>query len=209
MDCYTRRNIQDAVLESQAFGPYTPPDFAALAAAAAAAADSAAAALSLPPPALQPPPLPTSPAPAVAAAPGPPAAALSPATALAAAGAPPPSPEQQEAERKGVVWVERVLIPAINRQGDGGWDILRAVEDVRQRAAAAADEVSLKAVGALEARVKEVGREGAGRGPQQSRGQRFGSGLAWASMVLGGGVGGRRWRSGSQRCASSRSGEGA
>ena len=30
MDCYTRRNIQDAVLESQAFGAYEMPNFKAI-----------------------------------------------------------------------------------------------------------------------------------------------------------------------------------
>jgi hypothetical protein len=166
MDCYTRKNIQDAVLESQAFGPYVMPNYAAGAAPpggahlqpataagqhAAVAADSPAAVGAE-----------AAPAPGAGAADAPPAtpAAAAPAAAAPAAAAP-KTPEEARArsavERAVVEWVERSLVPAINRQGEGGWDIRAALAEVRARAEAAGDEASVWAADAVEARQARVG----------------------------------------------------
>jgi hypothetical protein len=52
------------------------------------------------------------------------------------------------------------LVPLLLAQGDGGWDILRALATVKQEAQASGNEASFKAAAAVEARVNEV------RGPE-------------------------------------------
>ncbi|GAB4817034.1 hypothetical protein N2152v2_004080 [Parachlorella kessleri] len=223
IDCYTRRNIRDAVLESQALGSYSSPNPDALppspAAAALAAATSAASRPSRlqfeggsnlaedaqqahhegqqaqrEPPAQQAPLL----------------AVTSPVTAAALEHAQQQQQQQQQGrdtgqrragggaavnagkevgvqaqqqlrhgpqaagvvslEQQATDWIERTLLPAINRQasgtlpgwkaigvGDNGWDILVALQEVKAAAQAAGDSASLKAATAVEARVKEVG----------------------------------------------------
>jgi [histone H3]-lysine4 N-trimethyltransferase ATXR3 len=194
MDCYTRRNIQDAVLESQAFGAYDMPDFkhilrqikagvppariAATAAGqhAAVAADSPAAGAGLVEGVVA----------GVAAAPSRPASAgqrtssrggsrggsaasgggkqgASGSRGGSAAGMNSPTtttnakPTKAAVERAVVEWIERTLVPAINRQGPNGWDLRAGLAEVKSRAVAANDSASLAAADAVDARLELVG----------------------------------------------------
>ncbi|KAL4445829.1 hypothetical protein ABPG77_009028 [Micractinium sp. CCAP 211/92] len=70
---------------------------------------------------------------------------------------PPPTPAQIRVETRVAEWLERELLPAINRQGDKGWDLLAALADVKQRARDAGNEESAKAAEAVEQRLKDVG----------------------------------------------------
>jgi len=74
---------------------------------------------------------------------------------------PPPTPEEQlqkTAVEKAIhEWIDRIFVPAINRQGDNGWDIFRALTDVKERAQKAGDVASLIAAEAVEERAKVVG----------------------------------------------------
>ncbi|PRW58999.1 putative histone-lysine N-methyltransferase ATXR3 isoform X1 [Chlorella sorokiniana] len=204
MDCYVRRNILDAVLESGAFGPWTAPDYKALAAASPAeyaamreatrapgggAGASPAVAALPPPPMVKTQPTikeeeeegeedgpgpevkqevkqeaavkqegpPATPAGARMAAVGEGGDAQRSAAVAAALASPPPTPAQIAVEKRVADWLEQVLMPAVNRQGANGWDLLAALRDVRQRAEEAKDEQGLKAAEAVEARVKDVG----------------------------------------------------
>jgi hypothetical protein len=172
MDCYTRRNIQDAVLESQVFGAYEMPNYryilqqikagvppariAATAAGqhAAVAADSpapgtlvdAAAAGTSTGEAGQPS------GSGAAGAGGSGSAAAAPAAPAAAA------PKSKAAVERAVIeWIERTLVPAINRQGPNGWDLRAGLADVKARAVATNDSASLAAADAVEARLELVG----------------------------------------------------
>ena len=46
-----------------------------------------------------------------------------------------------------------MLLPAVARQGDEGWDLLRAVSDVRSRAKAAGYSIGVRAAQALRDRI--------------------------------------------------------
>lgn len=188
MDCYVRRNILDAVLESGAFGNWSPPDYQALKAAgpveyaalrAAATGNSGGTAAS--PAAAVLPKAPTAAATqqqalAAGARPhgeqaeglsGTPLAARRTGSgelgdgedtaAIAALHSPPPTPAQIRVETRVAEWLERELLPAINRQGDRGWDLQAALADVKQRAQEAGSEESAKAAEAVEQRIKDVG----------------------------------------------------
>ncbi|KAL4859889.1 Histone-lysine N-methyltransferase [Chlorella vulgaris] len=211
MDCYVRRNVMDAVLESGAFGPWTPPDFEALAAAnpveyaamraatnasGGIVASPAAAALALPS-------KDQIPAGQVArgvlaveqALPQTPTAQMrcsvgrvggdeeQEASVAAALATPRSSPAQVAAERRAADWLERILLPAVNRQaskvlcpdllqwmqriklrascavlqGAHGWNLSTAVQEVKQRSQDNSDDASLRAAEAVEQRIKEVG----------------------------------------------------
>uniref|UniRef100_A0A1D2A1F6 SET domain-containing protein n=1 Tax=Auxenochlorella protothecoides TaxID=3075 RepID=A0A1D2A1F6_AUXPR len=129
MDCYTRRNIQDAVLDSKAFGQAKSPaqlphpDLSQDGAGgggkpfgSSSTTKAAAAAV-------------------VAATAGGHAAGLALAT----------SPAGGEIEAEGVgsdaagvlsrvhAWIEGVLLPAITKQGQHGWDIALALNHIRER----------------------------------------------------------------------------
>ena len=198
--------LRAAVLESGAFGPWAPPDYRALAAAtpaeyaamraagggsSGAAASPAAAALPLPPGqdgqdgsalgiGAR-----TLGAQEDGAPPGTPdkaafAAEEQAAAVAAALASPPPTPAQVAVEKRAADWVERVLLPAVNRQvsrashatteyaispsavaciglqGPNGWNLLAALQDVRQHVLKEEDEESRRAVEAVEQRVKDV-----------------------------------------------------
>ena len=123
MDCYSRRNIVDAVLESQAFGSYVKPDYRALARAAEAQAAALARGEKI------------HRAEAGAGAktekdtdegPSPPASRPGSAALTARC--------CSAATRDRVNdWVERVLQPAVNSQGAQGWDLARALRRLEQR----------------------------------------------------------------------------
>ncbi|EFN57451.1 hypothetical protein CHLNCDRAFT_142939 [Chlorella variabilis] len=183
MDCYVRRNIMDAVLESGAFGSWIPPDYKALLAAnpveyaamRAAASGSGGAATSPVAAALPPPPrakkqdedekadehehkegeesdedkvLPSTPA-AERKESGSEIVDDEKAAAIAAAlASPPPTPAQIAVEKRVADWLER---------GENGWDLLRAVQEVKQLAQKAMEEESLLAAEAVEQRIKDVG----------------------------------------------------
>lgn len=177
-DCYTRRNIQDAVLESQAFGAYEMPDYKHILRqikagvppariAATAAGQHAAVAADTP--------ATGGVGEAGIAAENPNAGAsgskngsrgggnrgsggsLSTAAVAAAANAAAAPKSKAAAERAVVEWIERTLIPAINRQGPNGWDLRAGLADVKARAAAANDSASLAAADAVDARLELVG----------------------------------------------------
>lgn len=72
------------------------------------------------------------------------------------------TPEEQArhkaaVERAVVEWIERALIPAINRQGDNGWDLRAALREVKARAVSSGDLASARAADAVDARVEAVG----------------------------------------------------
>ena len=135
VDCYTRRNITDAVLECGAFGPFTPPDYRALAAAAAAEADALARGETIKR---------DDGGGGDGSRPG--SAALGAARGVDAT-----------TRDAAVAWVERTLFPAINRQGASGWDIGRALDVVTAAAEAAGDTASAAAAAAVRARAEAVG----------------------------------------------------
>eukprot|EP00884_Botryococcus_braunii_P008482 jgi/Botrbrau1/17635/Bobra.0166s0066.1 len=128
MDCYTRRNIQDAVLESEAFGPYIKPDYAALKAKGGAN------------------PL-----------------AMGETIHYDTTGSTQNSNARNAAQQTVIhltnEWIERTLVPAINRQGNKGWDILRALDDVKSQAIATDNASWMRAVKFLDARVRKVGQD--------------------------------------------------
>ena len=224
MDCYTRRNIQDAVLESQAYGVYKMPNFSAIlgkqatlrgnsmnempirAAATAAgqhaavAADSPAmeggidalvpkdttanTATPLAPLAIDGSAMVTSPPTDATLTPIPAAneanaPSLKPPSApgeakttlllsLSAAPTPidrteePKNPMERKQHRAAVEhlvssWIERILIPAINRQGDCGWDLRVALNDVISWSEASGDTASQMAAKAVLNRLDHVG----------------------------------------------------
>jgi hypothetical protein len=147
MDCYTRRNIQDAVLQSQAYGRYDAPDYAAGGAAGGVGVGGgtgAGAALS-------------SPAAQHAALAAEASAAPSPAPPGGASPADSARAARAAVERAAAGWIERALVPAIQRQGGAGWNIILALEDVKARAAVAGDAPALAAAAAVEARARLVG----------------------------------------------------
>lgn len=155
MDCYTRRNIQDVLLESQAFGPYQMPNFKAIIAklkagvppsraAATAAGQHAAVAADSP-----------APGQALDAAAG--GGSGGAGTSGAAANGDSVPKSKAAIERAVVEWIERTLIPAINRQGPNGWDLRAGLADVKARAALAGDTASLTAAEAVESRLDFVG----------------------------------------------------
>ena len=170
MDCYTRRNIQDAMLESQAFGAYEMPNFKAILAklkagvppsraAATAAGQHAAVAADSPAP-------PQAVDAETAAASGrtsrggsagrPKENGGGGAAANAPNGANAPK-SKAEIERAVTDWIERTLVPAINRQGPNGWDLRAGLADVKARANLTGDTVSLTAAEAVESRLDYVG----------------------------------------------------
>lgn len=57
-----------------------------------------------------------------------------------------------------VAFTERVLLPALNRLGDGGWDLVRACEGAYEQAQAAGDAWSAAAAVAVAARAGSVSR---------------------------------------------------
>jgi hypothetical protein len=128
VDCYTRRNVVDAVLESQAFGPHAPPDYRAMAAAAEAAA-----------------------------------AAMARGEAIrrddgGGGGSRPGSAAAADPAREGATaWVERVLYPAVNRQGCAGWDLGAALAQVAAAAESSGDAAASTAAAAVGARLEVVG----------------------------------------------------
>ncbi|KAK9830947.1 hypothetical protein WJX81_000882 [Elliptochloris bilobata] len=136
-DCYTRRNIHDAVLESQAFGAYRP-DYAA----ALKAKDNQD-------PLKRGETLHHEPA-GTAARPkdlGLSRGAASPRRCAAAV----------DVQARVVDWVERALMPAISAQGRDGWDVTRALAAVKAQAKADGRTESYRAAAAVAARVAEVG----------------------------------------------------
>ena len=184
MDCYTRRNIQDAVLESQAFGEYQMPNYRAIlaqiragvppqrAAATAAGQHAAVAADDSPAPL-------NAEAIAVAGIDGGDGDGSGDATTTAA-GRPkrgttttttvpttpitavatvttPTKPHPSVVERAVTDWIERTLVPAINRQGPGGWDLRAGLAEVKATAALNGDVASLRAAEAVESRLDVVG----------------------------------------------------
>ncbi len=169
MDCYTRRNIQDAVLESQAFGAYEMPNYRNILRqikagvppariAATAAGQHAAVAADSPAPGT----LVDAAVAASGATEGGPSGGVGD---IGAAGdptspttnAPPPPKSKAAVERAVVEWIERTLVPAINRQGPNGWDLRAGLADVKERAVATGDLVSLAAADAVDARLELVG----------------------------------------------------
>lgn len=73
------------------------------------------------------------------------------------------APQLTEKEQRAIVehavveWLERKLIPAVNRQGDHGWDILLALAEVKAKGEAAGDMASVVAAEAVTERVHMVG----------------------------------------------------
>ena len=130
MDCYTRKNIQDAILESQAFGKYNIPDYDKASKPVPAAATSAGQHAAL-----------------VADAPSPP-------------GKTPRDIDDSETAktlRAASEWIELVLMPMINRQGPNGWNLDCALDAVISNAAANNNQVSTTAARAIKDRLSQVG----------------------------------------------------
>ncbi|KAG7667610.1 hypothetical protein Ndes2437B_g07622 [Nannochloris sp. 'desiccata'] len=166
MDCYTRRNIQDAVLESQAFGAYEMPDYKhilrqikagvppARIAATAAGQHAAVAADSPATGGLVKGVINAANGGASGTATGNTGGIGSPGTTANA----PKAPKSKAAVERAVVeWIERTLIPAINRQGPNGWDLRSGLADVKARAVATNDSASVAAADAVDARLELVG----------------------------------------------------
>jgi hypothetical protein len=104
------------------------------------------------------------------------------ASVAAALATPRSSPAQVAAERRAADWLERILLPAVNRQaskvlcpdllqwmqriklhascavlqGAHGWNLSTAVQEVKQRSQDNSDDASLRAAEAVEQRIKEV-----------------------------------------------------
>ncbi|CAL8467814.1 g7352 [Coccomyxa elongata] len=144
-DCYTRRNIHDAVLESGAFGEHQPVTLQE---------------------ALRQPdninPLDKGEVVHHNTAPQPLKTAASEEAQKSSGGADNSTLGRSSAtvpdlQAKVTAWVERELMPAINRQGDSGWDIMVALEEVKERAQAEGDTQSIEAAKAVEKRVQKVG----------------------------------------------------
>lgn len=186
MDCYTRRNIIDAVLESQAFGPYQPPDYAATLTQQqqqqqAAAGDPLSSGETLQHNLKG--------ADALIAAVGTealPEAVVEEGHMLQQAQAQ-QQQQQQQRQPQGVKlangdapavdglkrqredkagrdvtqlanrWLENQLIPAINDQGKAGWDIAKALASAQAIAKSAGDEAGQKAAAAVQKVFKKVG----------------------------------------------------
>ena len=202
MDCYTRRNIQDVVLESQAYGPYKMPNFSSILSkdsfgtrnecmpirAATAAGQHAAVAADSPTtdknndsfspvgekslllkdninstdsittPGSIKETLNNSPISGnryILASPTGAPIPIGVATE-------PTKPSEKKKHRAAVehlvsYWIERVLIPAINRQGENGWDLKNALKDVLLRGESSGDEASKLAATSVLDRLDDVG----------------------------------------------------
>jgi len=119
-----------AILESQAFGSYQPPDYDKIVTSAVAADTSAGQ------------------------------------HAAMAADAPSPDidsnflqliPNHEYVQRAASDWIEQVLMPAINKQGDDGWDLKRAIEHVLLKAQENSDSRSQISAKAIQDRFDAVG----------------------------------------------------
>lgn len=140
LDCYTRKNIQDAVLESQAFGEYD------------ARRDSQA-----------------RPSGDKSDTPGqiggsqldaatPAGHAMQQATHSEIA-APLPAGDGQDLKAVVTEWMDKTFLPAINAQGSQGWDVLRACNAVKKVAEAEGFEAGVKAAAAIHKRASRVGHD--------------------------------------------------
>lgn len=134
MDCYTRKNIQDAILESQAFGHYHTPKYNEVSkpsVTATSAGQHAAVAADVPSPS---------------------SAAIAPASHDGSK-----TMQDNSAQRAASEWIELVLMPAVNKQGSQGWDLGCALDCVISKAEKDDDKTSLKAALAIKTRFMEVG----------------------------------------------------
>ncbi|KAK9817177.1 hypothetical protein WJX72_010690 [[Myrmecia] bisecta] len=171
MDCYTRRNIHDAVLESEAFGPYKRPDYNALVRQpdnvnplgrgetlhhevlpGQQQSKQEQSRVVQPHDGVN----------------GAQLASASDPDSTHGPPAPPPrsghmpissdSPDPEAAVKDAVTeWVERRLMPAVSCQGAQGWNILNALTALKQQDEATGNMRSLRAAKALEQRVHEAG----------------------------------------------------
>lgn len=164
MDCYTRRNILDAVLESQAFGAYEMPDFTSFLKATALIPRTGGMTTRTAREVVSATEVDDISAPQSAETNGI-IGAIEETLVAAALGPvedkPPPTPEQQKqkncVEKDANTWIEQVLLPAIHNQGENGWDIFQALAEVRLSAEANGDAASASAAAAVENRARDVG----------------------------------------------------
>lgn len=159
IDCYTRRNIQDAALQSGAFGKWRAPDYRRILASLRAAQPAKKKGRA------------PSRAPsrtggsddgddgdddeALGSARG-----GSPGTAVAAAAASDGAVEvaraQVEVEARAARWIERSVMPALNAQGANGWDLGAALAAL-QADPGAWGEAGRRAAAAVAARLERIG----------------------------------------------------
>lgn len=136
MDCYTRKNIQDAIMESQAFGHFDIPKYddkvTKPSIAATSAGQHAAVAADVPSP-------------------------KSVGTICVSEDCTKQQVLDNSVQRAASEWIELVLMPAINKQGAHGWDLGCALEDILVKSEKEGDDVSLKAAEAIKKRLSEVG----------------------------------------------------
>lgn len=64
---------------------------------------------------------------------------------------------EMSVQKRASNWIEQVLLPAINCQGNCGWDLKNATQHILKNAAMTDDKISLRAAKAIEERLEYVG----------------------------------------------------
>jgi len=136
MDCYTRKNIQDAILESQAFGHYDIPKYNQASKPVPSIAATSAGQHAV----------------VAADVPSPSSAANDPVLEDRVK-----VPADSTVQRAASEWIELVLMPAVNKQGSHGWDLGCALDTILRKAEENGDQVSLRAAQAIKSRFVQVG----------------------------------------------------